>query len=108
MESEEDFAHALKYEELMKKYNKIQKEIAEAKVNSYKLKTNLNEQNDCKKNLIKNIELKQNSMYLIKHKIEFYSKLTEILSEKSDVCNHFSIEANESLTKTDYEVVKFI
>lgn len=105
MESEEDLVNALKYEELMKNYNEIQKKIAEAKVNNYKLKTNLNEQNECKKNLIKNIELKQNSMYQIKHKIEFYSKLTEILSEKSDVCNHFSIETNENLTKTDYEVL---
>lgn len=44
-------------------------------------------------------------MYIIKHKIDFYSKLTDILRERSDVCKHFSIEANRSLTKTDYEVV---
>lgn len=104
VESDKDLANALKYEELVTKYNKIQKEIVDIKRNNYKMKTDLNEKTERKKNIIKNIDLKQNIIYLVKHKTENYSKFIEILNEKSNVSNHFSTEANDDLTKTDYEV----
>lgn len=104
MESVEDLANALKYEELMTKYTKIQKEIVDAKINNNKIKTNLNEKIKHKKILVENIKSKQNTSYLAKHIIEYYTKCIEQLKETANCCNHFSAEVNKGLTKTDYEV----
>jgi len=73
-------------------------------MNNNKIKADLNKKIDSKKMLFKDIELKQNASYLAKHKTEYYSKFIEELKEKSNICNHFSTEFNEDLTKTDYEV----
>lgn len=108
MESDKDLINALKYEELVTKYNKIQNEIVNIKRNNYKMKTDLSERTEYKNNLTKNIDLKQNLIYLVKHKTENYSKFIEMLNEKSNICNHFSTEANDDLTKTDYEVNNII
>lgn len=104
MESDEDLGYALKYEELTIKYNKIQKEINDAKKNNNKIITEFNEKNELKKNLIRNIELKQNTLYLAKHKTDYYNNFIEQLKEKSKICSHFSIEPDEFLTKSDYQV----
>lgn len=103
----EDLADALKYGELMTKYNKIQKEIINVKLNNEKIKSDLNEKYEMKNKLIQTIELKQGKMYLAKQKIETHNKHIEVLKEMSDISNAFSIEANENLTATDYEVILF-
>lgn len=105
MESDLDLSNALKYEELLTKYNKIQQEIIDAKINNDKLKTDLCDKYESKKNLIKNIELKQTSSYLAKHKIDYYNKLNEDFNKFINYCNQFSTEINTNLTKTDYEVI---
>lgn len=104
MESEEDLGYALKYEELTKKYNKIQKEINDAKKHNNKINAELNEKIELKKNLIHNIELKQNTIYLAKHKTDYYNKFIEVLKEKSIICSHFSTESDELLTESDHQV----
>lgn len=104
VESDEDLGYALKYEELTMKYNKIQKEINDAKKQNDKIMTELNEKNELKKTLIHNIESKQNIMYLSEHKTDYYKKFIEELKEKSNICSHFSVESDELLTKSDYEV----
>lgn len=105
MESDEDLVNALKYEELMLKYNEIHKEILETKKNYHKLKTNLNEKNELKKNIINNIESHESIVYLSKHKTDYYNKCIKMLNDKLDICDYFSIEENEDLTKTDFEVI---
>lgn len=105
MESESDLSNALKYEELLTKYNKIQKEIIDTKIKNNKLKTDLNKKYETKKNVMKNIELKQTSSYLAKQKIDYYDKFNEDLNTFLNYCNHFSMDTNTNLTKTDYEVI---
>lgn len=104
VESYIDLANALKYEDLIIKYNKIQKEINDAKINNNKLKMDLNEKIEHKKNVIKNIENKQDTSYLANHKIEYYNEFIKMYSELSNFCDHFSRETNKDLTKADYEV----
>lgn len=64
----------------------------------------LNEKIEHKKNIIKNIEIKQNTSYVANHKIEYYNEFIKKFNELSNFCNHFSKEANNDLTKADYEV----
>lgn len=104
VESDVDLANALKYEDLITKYNKIQKEIIDAKINNSKLEKDLNEKVEHKKNIINNIEFKQNTSYLAKHKIEDYNKFVQMFNKLSINCNHFSRESNTDLTKADFEV----
>ncbi|XP_026819663.1 uncharacterized protein LOC113558414 [Rhopalosiphum maidis] len=103
VESYNDLDNALKYEELVTKYNKLQTDIINAKKNNSKLKMDLNEKIEHKKNIIKNIEIKQNTSYVANHKIEYYNEFIKMYSELSNVCDHFSTEANKDLTKADYE-----
>lgn len=105
METDEDLMYALKYEELITKYNKIEKNILEVKINNNKIKNELIEKNEHKNNLIKEIEIKQNKCYIAKHNIQNYNTFIDVLNETSNVCDHFSTSANEMLTKTDYEVI---
>lgn len=104
MESHIDLANALKYEDLITKYSKIQKEITDAKRNNEKLKLDLNEKIEQKRDVIKNIENKQDTSYLANHKIEYYNEFIKTYSELSNICNHFSREVNKDMTKADYEV----
>jgi len=104
VESDIDLANALKYEDLITKYNKIQKEIVDAKINNEKLKMNLNEKIEQKRNIIKNIENKQDTSYLANHKTEYYNEFIKMFNELSNICDYFSKEANKDLTKADYEV----
>ncbi|XP_060857350.1 dynein heavy chain-like protein 2 [Metopolophium dirhodum] len=103
VESYIDLSNALKYEELITKYNKIQKEIIDAKINNNKLKMDLNEKIEHKRNVIKNIENKQDTSYLANHKIEYYNEFIKMYNELSNFCDHFSRDANNDLTKSDYE-----
>lgn len=107
MESDEDLSNVLKYEELLTKYNKIQKEIIDVKINNSKLKNDLDEKYEHKKTVNKNIELKQSSSYLAKHKIEYYNKCIKDFNKFYNFSSQFSLETNENLTKTDYEVIIF-
>lgn len=104
VECDEDYANALKYEELITKYNDIQKEIIVTERNNTKIKNEINEKMQYKNNLIKTIEFKQNKCYLAKHQTEYYQKFIEQFNELSSMCIHFTPETNEVLTKTDYEV----
>lgn len=103
VESYIDLANALKYEDLITKYNKIQKEIIDVKINNKNLKMALNEKIEEKKNVIKNIEIKQNKSYLANHKIKYYNEFINMYNELSNYCDHFSREVNKDLTKADYE-----
>ncbi|XP_025207495.1 interaptin-like [Melanaphis sacchari] len=103
VESYNDLANALEYEDLITKYNKLQKEITDAKLNNSKLKINLKEKIEHKKNIIKNIEIKQNTSYVANHKIEYYNEFIKMYNELSNICDHFSKEANKDLTKANYE-----
>ncbi|XP_022163307.1 uncharacterized protein LOC111028850 [Myzus persicae] len=103
VETHIDLANALKYEDLITKYNKIQKEITDAKINNKKLKMDLNEKIEQKRNVIKHIENKQDTTYLANHKIEYYNEFIKTYNELSKICDHFSREPNKDLTKTDYE-----
>lgn len=91
----------------MTKFNKIQKEIAETKLSNNKIKLDLKNKNEYKKNILKNIELKQNKLYLVKQKSESYNKRIDEVSELSNICKDLSTDVNELLTKTDYEVILF-
>lgn len=104
MGSDNDLANALKYEDLIAKYKKIQKEIDDAKINNEKLKMDLNEKIEQKRNIIKNIENKQDTSYLANHKTEYYNEFIKMYNELSNICDYFSREANKDLTKADYEV----
>lgn len=104
MECNDDYTNALKYEELMTKYNNIQKDIIITETNNMKIKDEINEKMQYKKSILKNIELKQNKCYLAKHQSEYYKKLIEEFDELSNMCVHYLTETNEVLTKTDYEV----
>ncbi|CAH1732833.1 unnamed protein product [Aphis gossypii] len=103
VESCDDLANALKYEELITKYNKLQTDIIDTKINNGKLKMDLNKKIEHKKNIIKNIEIKQNTSYVANHKIEYYNEFIKMYNELSNFCNHFSKEVNNDLTKADYE-----
>ncbi|VVC44646.1 Hypothetical protein CINCED_3A024027 [Cinara cedri] len=103
VECDDDYTNALKYEELVTKLNSIQKDIVIAEANNTKIKDEINEKMQYKKNLMKNIELKQNKCYLTKYQTEYYEKFIEQFEELSNMCIHFSPETNEVLTKTDYE-----
>lgn len=104
VESYTDLANALKYEDLITKHNKIQKDIIDAKINNKKLKMDLNEKIEHKRNIIKSIENKQDTSYLADHKIEYYNEFIKTYNELSNFCDHFSKEVNKDLTKADYEV----
>ncbi|KAL5238224.1 hypothetical protein ACI65C_005634 [Semiaphis heraclei] len=103
VESDNDLANALKYEDLITKYNKIQKEIVDAKINNKKLKMDLNEKIEQKRNIIINIENKQDTSYLVNHKTEYYNEYIKMYNELSNICDYFSREAKKDLTKADYE-----
>ncbi|XP_050527573.1 repetitive organellar protein-like [Daktulosphaira vitifoliae] len=103
VETVNDLNNALKYEELMNKYLKIQKELSDTKLNNDKVKSELNEIYEYKNSLLKNIKLNQDKMYLVKRRIDFYETSYDELKEMSDICNLFSMNPDDTLTKTDYE-----
>lgn len=47
----------------------------------------------------------ENKCYIAKNKIECYNKYIAMLDETPTLCDHFSTIVNETLTKTDYEVI---
>lgn len=100
-----DFYIVLKYEELLTKYNKIENDIKDTKILNNKLKSDLIEKHQYKDKLIKDIKISENKCYVAKNKIEYYNSQIGLLNETYCLCNHFSTNVNETLTKTDYEVI---
>ncbi|XP_050438570.1 uncharacterized protein LOC126844425 [Adelges cooleyi] len=103
VETIDDLNNAWKYEELMTRYLKIQKEIEDTKLKNSKFKAEVHERNELKKTLIHNIESNKNKMYLVKQKVNFYEALNDELNEVSDICTLYTTEPDDCLIKSDYE-----
>lgn len=69
------------------------------------MQTDVNEKNLDKEKLKRENQYSRNKSYLAQKKTGYYFKFYKIIRELSELCNHFSQEANTDLTKSDYEVI---